>query len=184
MIELRRRMKKDKNVEREMINLTDSMKHINPEHINTILELINNSPYFKLLDMKVCDIGIGYAKVEIDLQGKHLNPFGAIHGGVYSSLIDTAAYLAIYCELGDSVGYTTIDLSINNLSMISEGRIIVEGRSIKVGRSICLAEAAAKDERGKLLAYGTSKLMLLEDWQFLNNALKARGIPSLPPKFV
>ena len=159
------------------------MRNVNEEHISVLMDLINRGPYFELLGMRVCEIGIGYAKVEMDLQGKHLNPFGAIHGGVYSSLIDTAAYLSVYCELDETVGYTTLDLSTNNLSMISEGKIFVEGRSIKIGRSICLAEAVAKDTSGKLLAHGTSKLMLLDEKQSLNHALKAVGIQSLPPKF-
>ena len=164
--------------------MTDQKREINPEHIKELIGLINHSSYFELLDMKVCEIGYGCAKVEVNLQGKHLNPFGAIHGGVYASLIDTAAYLSIYCELDDSVGYTSIDLSINNLSMISEGKIIVEGRSIKIGRSICLAEAVAKDACCKLLAHGTSKLMLLHEKQSISHALKAMGHQSLPPKFI
>ena len=164
--------------------MPDSMKHINPEHIKELICLINHSSYFELLDMTVCEIGIGRAMVEVDLQGKHLNPFGAIHGGVYASLIDTAAYLSVYCELDDSVGYTSIDLSINNLSMISEGKIIVEGRSIKIGRSICLAEAIAMDTYCKLLAHGTSKLMLLDEKQSISHALKVAGHQSLPPKFI
>ena len=157
---------------------------INPEHVSELIGLINRGPYFLLLDMKVCELGKGYARVEVDLQGKHLNPFGAIHGGVFSSLIDTAAYLSVYCELDEIAGYTTLDLSVNNLSMIREGRIIAEGSSIKIGRSICLAEATVKDVDGKLLAHGTSKLMILEETQSVNQALKVMGYKALPPKFV
>ena len=73
------------------------MKKINPEHIKTVIDICNQGQYFKLLSMEVREIGIGYCKVEVDLQNKHLNPFGGVHGGVYSSLIDTAAYLAVYC---------------------------------------------------------------------------------------
>jgi uncharacterized protein (TIGR00369 family) len=69
------------------------MRLINPDHIAALLELANRGPYFELLSMRVCELGVGYSRVELDLQEKHCNPFGAIHGGVYSSLIDTAAYL-------------------------------------------------------------------------------------------
>ena len=164
--------------------IISSTRKINPEHITELIDLINRGAYFLLLGMKVCELGKGYARVEIDLQGKHLNPFGAIHGGVYSSLIDTATYLSVYCELDEIAGYTTLDLSVNNLSMVREGRIIAEGRSIKVGRSICLAESTVKDANGKLLAHGTSKLMVLEEMQTVNQALKVMGYKALPPKFV
>jgi len=160
------------------------MKQINPEHIAALLELTNRGPFFELLAMKVCELKPGYSRVEIDLQRKHYNPFGAIHGGVYSSIIDTAAYWAVYCELDEDVGYTSIDLSVNNLSMIKEGKIIVEGKSIKVGRSICLAEASACDVHGKLLAHGMSKLMVLSGKQSVGHAVISMGHQPLPPKFL
>ena len=160
------------------------MKHVNPKHIDALLELINRGPFFELLSMKVCELGIGYAKVEVDLQQKHYNPFGAIHGGVYSSIIDTAAYWSAYCELDENTGYTSIDLSVNNLSMMREGKIFVEGKSIKIGRSTCLAEAYVKDKDGKLLAHGISKLMILNGKQSIKHALETMGYQSLPPKFI
>jgi len=160
------------------------MRHINPKHIDALLELMNKSPFFELLSIKVYELGIGYAKVEVDLQKKHYNPFGAIHGGVYSSIIDTAAYWSAYCELGENIGYTSIDLSVNNLSMVREGKIFVEGRSIKIGRSTCLTEAYVKDKDGKLLAHGISKLMILNGKQSIADALVSMGYQSLPPKFI
>lgn len=160
------------------------MAKINPEHISALLDLINCGPYFELLSMKVCQLGIGYSRVEVDLNTHHMNPFGAIHGGVYSSIIDTAAYWSAYCEIDDKVGFTSIDVSVNNLSMINSGKIIVEGKSLKVGRSLCLAEATAKDSNGKLLAQGTSKLMILHGKQSVYDAVAAMGYRELPPKFI
>ena len=157
---------------------------INPEHIKSLIDLINCGPYFELLSMKVCELGIRYSTVEVNLEKKHMNPFGVIHGGVYSSIIDTAAYWSVYCELDENVGFTSIDVSVNNLSMINEGKIIVEGKSLKVGRSICLAEARAKNIHGKLLAHGTSKLMILQGKQLINHAIEAVGNHALPPKFI
>jgi len=160
------------------------MQTINPEHIKAFLDLINRGPYLNLLSIKVCEMDIGYSKVEVELQNKHMNSFGAIHGGVYSSLIDTAAYWAVYCEIDENVGYTSIDVCVNNLSMVHEGKVIVEGKSIKVGKSLCMAEATAKDSTGKILAYGTSKLMILNGKQSINHALEALQNKSLPPKFL
>jgi uncharacterized protein (TIGR00369 family) len=159
------------------------MKGINREHIQELLKLINHGPYFELLNMRVCELEIGFSKVIVDLQQKHYNPFGAIHGGVYSSIIDTAAYWSVYCELDENIGYTSIDVSVNNLSMVREGEIIVEGKSIKAGQSICLAEAYARDTNGKLLAHGTSKLMILNGKQSIEHAIEAMGHRPLPSKF-
>lgn len=160
------------------------MQKINPEHTSALMGFINSAPYFELLDMKICELKRGYAKVEMEVQKKHLNPFGAIHGGAYASLIDVAAYWSVYCELDEGIGFTSLDVSVSNLSMISQGKIIVEGTSIKIGRSICLAEALAKDSQGKLLAQGTSKLMILNGRQSVEQAFDALGHQPLPPKFI
>ena len=160
------------------------MRKINPAHIETLIELINKGPYFELLSMKTLDMSIGYAKIEIEVQDKLMNPFGGIHGGVYSSLIDTATYCAVYCEMDEDTGYTTIDLNVNNLGMLKQGKIIVEGRTIKTGKSLCIAEATAKDEGGKILAYGSSKLMILKNRQSISHAVDNMGYSELPPKFI
>ncbi len=115
---------------------------------------------------------------------KHLNPFGGIHGGVYASIIDTAAYWAVYCELEEDAGLISLDLKVDNLSTAKEGKLIVEGRQIKVGRSICLSEATVTDTQGKLLAHGTSKQMVTQGLQSIDQAVVAMGHQALPPKFL
>lgn len=106
--------------------------------------------------MKVCELGPGYSKVMMELDKKHLNPFGGIHGGAYASVIDTAAYWAAYCDMEEDAGYTSMDLCVNNLAMLKGGCILAEGRRIKSGRNIYLCEAEVKDGNGKLIAHGTS----------------------------
>ena len=160
------------------------MKTMNPEHIKVILDIINQSPYLKLLSVKVYELQSGYCKAEVDLGKRHLNSFGGAHGGVYASLIDTATFWAVYCDLRENVGLTTIDLKVDNLATVKEGKLVVEGKQIKVGRSICLSEATVKDIHGKLLAYGTSKQLILEGIQSFSQAASVMGYQSLPPKFL
>ena len=160
------------------------MNYINPEHIKRIIEMINRGPYFILLSMEVKELSVGYSRVEINLENKHLNPFGGIHGGVYSSLIDTAAYWAVYCEVAEDAGYISLDVQVDNLAAVKGGSLVVEGKRIKVGRSICKAEAVIKDNSGKYLAHGTSKQMVTPGLQTINQAALAMGFKTLPPKFI
>ena len=160
------------------------MRNLNPEHIKALIELANQGPYIRLLSMEVKELSVGCARVEVELQDKHLNPFGAIHGGVYASLIDTAAYWAVYCDIEEDAGLISLDLKIDNLSPGKSGRLVVEGRRIKAGRSVCLAEAAVVDSDGKCLAHGTSKQMVTHGLQTVNQAVLAMGYKPLPPKFI
>ena len=134
--------------------------------------------------MKVSEIGKGFAKVEMDIENKHLNPFGGVHGGVYSSLIDTAAYWAVYCDVEEDAGLISLDVKVDNLAPVKEGRLVVEGKRIKAGKSICIAAAAVIDSEGKYLAHGTSKQMVIPGLQTIAQAVSAMGYKPLPPKFI
>lgn len=127
------------------------------------MDLINQAPFFKLLSMKACEIGLGYARVELDLEEKHLNPFGGVHGGVYSSLIDTVTYWAVYCDMDEDSGLISLDVTVDNLAPAKSGHLVVEGKRIKAGRTVCLAEATIFDSKGKSLAFGTSKQLVTPD---------------------
>jgi uncharacterized protein (TIGR00369 family) len=160
------------------------MASLNPDHVQAVIKAINKGPYFKHLSMPVKEMGTGYSIVELKVGNEHLNPFGGIHGGAYASVIDTAAYWAVYCELDERVGLISIDLKIDYLAPISDGTIITKGRSIKIGRSMCLAEATATDKDGKWLAHGTSKMMVTKGLQTIVDALRFTGFKTLPPKFI
>ncbi len=160
------------------------MKKLNPEHIKALLNLINQSPYYRLLSMEVSRLDHGYCKVEVNLDKKHLNPFGGLHGGVYASLVDTAAYWSVYCGLDEGVGLISLDLRVDNLATAKNSKLIVEGKQIKVGWTICLSEAKVTDANGKLLAYGISKQMITRGLQTINQAIAEMGYQSLPPKFL
>ena len=159
------------------------MKRLNPAHIEAVMRLHNAAPYPKLLSMEITDLGEGYARMELHLAEKHENPFASIHGGVYASLLDTACYWAAYCQMEETVGYTTSSLKVDSLSMVRSGRIVVEAQVIKLGKSTGLSEARAFDEEGKILAYATSNLLLLQGKQAMSDALQAAGQPPLPPKY-
>ncbi|MEI9479575.1 MAG: PaaI family thioesterase [Deltaproteobacteria bacterium] len=160
------------------------MPELNPKHVEAVLNMINQGYYFKHLSMVVKDMGIGYSLVELDIGDEHLNPFGGLHGGVYASAIDTAAYWAVYCELDEDAGYITIDLKVDYLAPVSVGKLIVKGRRIKVGKTMCLAEATAFDQTDKWLAHGTSKMMVTQGLQTIKNASDFIGTVDLPPKFI
>ncbi len=160
------------------------MKELNQEHIKALMSLINKSSYFQLLSMTVTKLDMGYCRLELKLDKKHQNPFGVLHGGVYASVIDTAAFWACYCEMPENTGFVSIDLSVNNIATAKDEGLIVEGKTLKMGRSICIGEAIVRDEKGKLLAQGISKQMVTGDLQAIDQAIQAMGYSTLPPKFL
>ena len=154
------------------------MKKTNPEYIERVNQLANCCPYFELLSMKIVDVGLGFSALEIDLAQKHLQPFGFVHGGVFASIINAAAFWAVFYEIEDqNTGATTVDLKLNYLAPAVSGKLIAKGRQIKLGKTLGYAEAKVTAENGKILAHGTSTLILLP----------GKGLamdPPLPPKFI
>jgi uncharacterized protein (TIGR00369 family) len=128
--------------------------------------------------MKLLEFDIGKSLLEIEVEkGKHLQPFGFVHGGVFSSIIDAAAFWAVYPEVDEGMGMTSVDLKLNYLAPCSEGKLIARGKRIKLGKTLGLGKAEVTDQDGRILAHGTSTLIVLPDLTFVDRA-------PLPPKFI
>ena len=159
-----------------MANKTDSMK-MNPAYIEAIIPQVNDCPYFRLLSMEIKSLEWGKSHLEIPLEKKHLQPFGMAHGGVYASLIDAAAFWAVYTQIEADSEITTVELKVNYLAPASEGHFIARGRSLKVGERLCLGETLIENEKGRLLAHGTATMMIID-------SVKMQDQSQLPPKFL
>ena len=92
-----------------------------------------------------------------------LNPLGAVHGGWALTLIDSACGCALHAALGAGVGYSTVETKVNFTRPIApdDGRILCEGKLLSHGRQIATSEAQLRGADGKLLAHGTSTLIIL-----------------------
>jgi len=156
----------------------------NPEHLKAVITAVNTGPFFKHLSIRVTEIGVGYSVVVMEIGKKHMNPFGGLHGGVYASAIDTAAYWSAYCDLPEENGLVSIDLKVDFLSPVFHEKVIINGKRIKSGKTIYLAEATMCDRNGKVLAHGTSKLMVTSDKQSINDVVDYVGSSKLPHKFL
>ena len=77
--------------------------------------------------------------------------------------IGSAAACADHSLLPAGVGYTTIETKANFSRPIlpTAGHVRCEGRVVSQGRQIISSEAWVNDQAGKILAHGTSTLMVL-----------------------
>ena len=116
---------------------------------------------------------MGFRLVEVDkgravfegTPGPHLlNPLGAVHGGYALTLIDSACGCALHSELDPGIGYTTVETKVNFTRPIDPagGPVRCEGRVLARGRTIATADAFLRDGTGRLLAHGTSTLIILQ----------------------
>ncbi|MCG8338663.1 MAG: PaaI family thioesterase [Proteobacteria bacterium] len=153
------------------------MKRINQEWVEVIKTIINPCPYFELQTMSLLEIEYGYSKMEIDLKRDHLQPFGIVHGGVFASIIDAAGFWAVFSEADPNVGMTTVELKINYLAPAVDGKLVATGNCIRMGKTLGLGEAKVENESGKLLAHGTTTLMVQPN-------LNLGDTSGIPEKFI
>jgi uncharacterized protein (TIGR00369 family) len=120
-------------------------------------------PIGKTLGFRLIEIGEGLAVFEGDPGPHLLNPLGSVHGGWAMTLIDSATGCALHTTLPPGVGYTTVETKVNMTRGIrsEEGKVRCEGRLVSAGKQIATAEARLLSADGKLLAHGTSTLMIL-----------------------
>jgi uncharacterized protein (TIGR00369 family) len=152
-----------------------SEPRLNPRYTEAISNVVNQSPYFSLLSMKIKDLEWGTAVLEVELEEKHLQPFGYVHGGVIASVMDAATFWATFPHVKDGMGLTTVEIKVNFLAPVHKGKLVAKGRCIKIGKTLALGDATIYDAKGNLLAHGTATMMIVAD-------LKVEGQENLPPK--
>ena len=105
----------------------------------------------------------GFAVFEAETSDKLLNFSGAVHGGWGLTLIDSAAGCAAFSTLPAGSGFTTIETKANFNRPLSpdSGRLTCEGQVLSAGRRIITAEAKLLNVDGRLVAHGTSTIMVL-----------------------
>jgi uncharacterized protein (TIGR00369 family) len=105
---------------------------------------------------------LGRVVVEMPAAEFHYNPLGGVHGGVLSTLLDTAAACAVHSTLKAGEFYTSLDLNVKFLRPVTveSGLLTCEGTVLQRGRRTALAQAQLTDEAGKLVAHATSTCMI------------------------
>lgn len=105
----------------------------------------------------------GRVVVEMPAAEFHYNPLGGVHGGVISTLLDTAAACAVHTTLAVGETYTSVDLTVKFLRPVTvdSGVLTCEGTMIQRGRRTALAQAQLTDEAGRLVAHATSTCLIM-----------------------
>jgi uncharacterized protein (TIGR00369 family) len=127
---------------------------ITPEREQAIREKFEINHFPRLLGIEIDEIGPGRARLSVEVRKELLQLQGVMHGGAIASLIDTAVAFAILGASEAPSRFTTVEMKVNYLSAIREGRVLAEARLIRDGRRIVVAECDVFDSKGRLAAKG------------------------------
>lgn len=96
----------------------------------------------------------GFARVTVDLDERHENRQGGIHGGVTAALIDAATgFCGIYePDPGKRRGNVTVSLTVNYTGRPKGTRLTCVAELLRAGRRLYFASARVHDDTGNLIA--------------------------------
>ena len=116
------------------------------------------------LDFDLMAVGDGHAVFQGVPNIRYYNPMGTLHGGWYSTLLDSALGCAVHSKLPAGRGYTTAELSINIVRPATHktGPLRAIANVMHAGRQTATAEARILDEEGRLYAHATTTCFLFD----------------------
>jgi uncharacterized protein (TIGR00369 family) len=119
-------------------------------------------PIVAALDFALEEVEEGRVVFSLVPGEEHYNSIGSVHGGVYATLLDSAAGGAVQSTLPQGTAYTSLDLTVKFLRPITvdTGKVRAIGTVVSRGRQTALAQAQLVDEADRLLAHATSTCVL------------------------
>jgi uncharacterized protein (TIGR00369 family) len=101
--------------------------------------------------------------LEYDVDDRHRQPYGIVHGGMHCTVVETA------CSMGAAIAAAPRGQSVvgveNHTSFVHavrEGRVTVTARPLTRGRRSQLWQAEARTADGTLIASGRVRLLALD----------------------
>lgn len=140
---------------------------------NLEFEAGNMSGFREALGFTVTEWAPNKAVLHVDMNEKHLNRNGFVHGGVFMSLLDSAAGLSgTYCSVPGNVRRCiTVSMNTHFISPVKEGRLRVEADLVSRGRKMFFVEARISSDDG-LVATGQGVL------RYVLGGEKEEGVPA------
>ncbi len=101
------------------------------------------------------------AEISMPLDKTYLQEGGVVHGGIISTLADTAAVYTLHPYLNENQSMTSIEFKMNFLSpvLIENGDLLARARLVKRGRKVALCDVEVF-QKEKLVAKGLFSYLL------------------------
>jgi uncharacterized protein (TIGR00369 family) len=119
-------------------------------------------PISALMSMKLLEAEPGRVVWEAVPGEEHYNPIGSVHAGFATTLLDSAMGTAFVTLAEAGTLWTTLELKANFTRTITAetGPVRCVGTVVHRGRTVVTTEARIEDGDARLLAHGTSTILV------------------------
>jgi uncharacterized protein (TIGR00369 family) len=120
-------------------------------------------PIAHLMGMRLVEVVRGRVVWEGVPGEEHYNPIGTVHAGFATTLLDSAMGTAFVSEADAGTRWTTLELKANFTRAITAetGPVRCTGTVVHRGRTVVTTEARVEDAANRLLAHGSSTILVL-----------------------
>ncbi len=125
---------------------------MNESSMKELVAKIENLPYHRFIGLKVISWGNGRSEMMFPLAEPTRNAFGAVHGGIYYTACDVAAFIATATLVPEDCLSVTSDFNASVLAAVLDGDLKVSSRVLKKGKRNCYVESSVFDKDGRLAA--------------------------------
>jgi 1,4-dihydroxy-2-naphthoyl-CoA hydrolase len=119
----------------------------------------DDGPFLRAAGLVFDEISATRVTGHLELGPEHHTPWGVVHGGVYTTAVETAASVGASVAVRDrgqvAVGLTN---TTHFLRAVTTGRLTVEATALSQGRTQQLWRVDFTDESGRLIAHGELRL--------------------------
>ena len=130
------------------------------DHFEGKLVTDSRSPAGNWMQFTLESVEKGKATLSMKVRKEMTNPYGNIHGGMMSLVIDETIGWAVVSLDTDNY-YTSLNLNVDFLYAIKEGdRLKATSEVIRTGKKIIHVECRVYDMENRILAKATSNLIV------------------------
>ena len=116
------------------------------------------SGFVDLVGAKIVEEGPDRVVLTLDVDERHLQPAGVLHGGVHCTLVETAASIGGHHWLNGEGGVVGVNNNTNFLRAFRGGRLVTTATPIHRGRTQQLWLVEIADSSGQAIGRGEVRL--------------------------
>jgi acyl-CoA thioesterase len=124
-------------------------------------QFLQEIPFNAHVGLKLVRMHKDGVTIECRLRPELMNGAGVLHGGVTATLADVAVGMALARHLGRPRAAATVEMKVNYLRPVAQGKITARSHLVKVGSRLCCGRVEIFDAEKRPVAAALITYMIL-----------------------
>jgi uncharacterized protein (TIGR00369 family) len=138
---------------------------LNPRVRERCFSSFSKQAFMTTLDARLLSLELGSAVIEVPFNDKFTQQHGFLHGGVVTSVLDSACGYAALTTMELDSGVLTVELKINLVKPAAGSLFQAHGKVVRAGRTliVCTGEVCAEGDERNVIAVMQATMMAVRE---------------------